>query len=83
MRYRGGKHRQGKKIAEIICASGVPSFYIEPFCGAMGSAHRVAELALSRDANISMLLSDAHSALVTMWQAILAGWQPPTMITEE
>ncbi len=44
MQYLGGKYRQGKMIARIISPYLINNItYIEPFCGAMGVASRVAK----------------------------------------
>ncbi len=79
MRYLGGKHRQGKKIAEYVGRVLKPhQVYIEPFCGALGSAHQVAKIHNGR-----MVLSDQHYPLIKMWQEVLFnGWIPPQEITE-
>lgn len=80
MNYLGGKFRQGRRIAEIIQPhlDGADA-YIEPFCGAMGSASRVAALY-----DGPMALSDQHGPLMVMWQqAILHGWEPPSSMTAE
>lgn len=66
MRYTGGKHRQGKVISKFIneALSELPdAWYVEPFCGALGVAHRVKAR--------KMILADNHQALIAMWRAIL------------
>lgn len=77
----GGKWRQGPKIAEVITPYLKPGDrYVEPFCGAMGSASRVAE----RSPGLKMELSDVNPALIRTWQAALfEGWIPPDVVTEE
>lgn len=80
MRYLGGKHRQGKKIAEYTgkVLRGDQT-YIEPFCGAMGSAWQVAKTHKGK-----IVLSDSHVALISMWRAVLFdGWIPPETVSEE
>lgn len=80
MRYLGGKFRQGKKIAEIVARYLKPGgTYIEPFCGSLWSACAVAKVA---PPNVKMILSDKNEALVVMWKALLAGWTPPTHVSE-
>lgn len=82
MNYLGGKHRQGKKIAEIIsnylydgCT------YIEPFCGAMGVAYRIVDV-LPHECEL--ILSDSHKSLIVMWDNLInKGWNPPSVIDEE
>ena len=85
MNYMGGKFRQGKKIAEYVMRVWKPGVdYYEPFCGALGSAYQVVQQMI--DVNTkrpSIFLSDQHDALINMWNAILGGWEPPDVITEE
>ena len=84
MRYLGGKHRQGPIIAGYIkpyLGQGKP--FIEPFCGAMGSACQVAAIATTLSTPQELVLSDNNLALVNMWHACLDGWLPPEVITEE
>jgi len=76
MRYMGGKHRHGKRLAQVISEytkSGAA--YYEPFCGALGVAVHV-------DAE-SKHLSDAHPELIALWQALQNGWTPPEVVTRE
>lgn len=76
MRYLGGKSRIGKKIAAIVNAeiAANPRPYLEPFCGACWvTQHIVAP---------SRMCSDANGALIAMWQALQAGWVPPTEVSE-
>ena len=75
----GGKFRQGPKIVEYIrpfIHRG--AWYYEPFCGAMGVAHRMAAMD-----GIRMFLSDGNEAIVTMWEHLLRGWNPPDVITRD
>ena len=77
MHYLGGKFRQGKQIAQIISPhlySGCT--YIEPFCGALGSAYHVAKVA---PVSTKFVLSDVHEPLITMWKALFSGWVPPNI----
>jgi len=87
MNYMGGKHRQGPKIAEVVGKILEPGMdYYEPFCGAMGSAYRVIEMMLTRGIvpkNLNINLSDINVSLITMWEAVLNGWIPPDIVTEE
>ena len=83
MNYMGGKHRQGPKIAAFIEPYMKPGLsYIEPFCGAMGTAWRILPLAVKHDIE-HIWLSDSNEALINMWQALLDGWEPPDVVTEE
>lgn len=79
MNYLGGKFRQGKMIARFIneeLAKDPNRLYVEPFCGALGVAHRV-------DFKTA-LLSDYHTPLVNMWKAIVHGGAVlPDLISED
>jgi DNA adenine methylase len=77
MRYMGGKHRQSKAIAKAIHSKHVGEPYCEPFCGALGSAEKVAPHMGS------VSLSDASLPLVMFWNAVLDGWEPPDLVSEE
>lgn len=59
----GGKFRQGRVIAHFAKAALQPGdTYVEPFCGALGSAHRVA--------HPKMMLSDTSEAAISFWKAV-------------
>ena len=78
MNYMGGKHRQGKAIAELLSSLVGDLSYYEPFCGALGVASRAVPLIGPNKA----VLSDCNKALITMWLALAAGWVPPDVVTE-
>ena len=81
MNYMGGKHRQGPAIAKVIKTLLSPGcYYFEPFCGALGSAHRVAQILPER---VTMHLSDVNEPLINMWKAALDGWVPPDVVTND
>lgn len=81
MNYLGGKHRQGKIIAwHILQVLGVDGTYIEPFVGACGVAHRIAADATS---GTKLIFSDIHEPLITFWKAVMNGWQPPDVVSED
>lgn len=64
MNYIGGKFRQGKTISKIVhklLDDG--KIYIEPFCGAMGSATNVN--------HNKMWLFDVNPQLIRMWNEII------------
>ena len=83
MNYMGGKHRQGPKIAEIVARYLKPGIeYYEPFCGAMGSATRVVDKMINARGK-RLILSDVSEPLINMWKALLSGWIPPDVITED
>jgi len=73
----GGKFRQGKIIAEfahrVLTSDKV---YVEPFCGALGSASQVA--------HNRMILNDVCKPLILMWKGVYEGTITlPDSITEE
>ncbi|MCI0553827.1 MAG: DNA adenine methylase, partial [Anaerolineae bacterium] len=69
----GGKHRIGKKIAELI-AFYKPIHYHEPFCGMFGVGKRVNALCVTA--------SDIHQDLILMLKAVRDGWEGPDWINE-
>ena len=85
MHYAGGKSRQGSKIAEYVIKvwhPGVP--YYEPFCGALGAAHRVLLAMIEQSSEPpDAFLSDRNDAVINMWKAVLSGWTPPSRVTKE
>lgn len=80
MRYLGGKSRQAKHIVAAV-ESLYPDFevYVEPFCGSMWSAVAMMERFPGR----RYVMNDNHDALITFWNAVLAGWDPPASVTEK
>lgn len=76
MRYMGGKFRQSKAICQVlkpyVCSNTV---YVEPFCGGMWSAARVArELHPEK-----MVLNDINKSLMLLWEKCLKNgcdWLP-------
>lgn len=81
MWYMGGKHRQAKAIVREVrrAMDSYSSIYVEPFAGAMGTA---SALLSDKSLSVTAFLSDSNPALVTMWQAVQAGWTPPP-VTED
>lgn len=78
MRYVGGKGRIARSIVQtIIELSPTATIAVEPF---MGGGAVTAELARRFEL---VLASDAHPDLSLMWQAVVAGWTPPDVVTEE
>ena len=76
--YVGGKSRIAKHIVRAIRQhSPEATVAVEPF---MGGGAVTAELAKEFD---TVLASDAHPDLVMMWQAVLNGWAPPEIVTED
>jgi len=73
MRYLGGKSKHAKEIAKIINPRGV---WWDPFCGGFA----VSEALMRYGPGVA---SDAHPALISMYQAILGGWNPPRSMSAE
>lgn len=72
----GGKARIGRTIADSMAPDVAgASAYIEPFVGAGGVAQHVT--------HPRRVLSDANQALITMWRALAAGWEPPDHLPPE
>lgn len=79
MQYVGGKQKSGgSQIATLfntmIVKHGLTT-YSEPFCGGLSVTQRIR--AKHRHA------SDACVALITLYQEIQKGWNPPTSLTKE
>ena len=73
----GGKQRQGRIIAEYVRkVLGEEQWYVEPFCGALGVAQRVA--------HEKMVLADSSKSLITTWKAVQnPSLELPDTITED
>lgn len=76
MWYMGGKFRQSKAICQVLKPYITPeTVYVEPFCGGLWSAARVAkELEPS-----SMILNDVNKPLMLLWEKCLkdgCDWLP-------
>ena len=74
----GGKARQSKAIMGVLSRNRPDGgLYVEPFCGALGSAEKVVPCFPKGQ------LSDASAPLITTWNAIMDGWVPPYSVSEE
>lgn len=83
MQYMGGKFRQSKAICQVLKPYiNENTVYVEPFCGGMWSAARVAkELHPS-----TMILNDVNKPLMLLWEKCLAegcDWLPKYPTFEE
>jgi DNA adenine methylase len=77
MRYLGGKTRIAKQIAEQINRVRKPGQWVwEPFCGGLSVT-----VALSKAGPV--WATDANPALISLYQAVRNGWQPPTEVSKE
>ena len=68
MKYLGGKHGVGKKLADFMtseCPPDQASGYLEPFCGSLG----VFKHMTGKDYD-KYIASDAHPDLIAMWKKI-------------
>jgi len=78
--YMGGKVRLAKHIREVILSyvpEGERVAYWEPFVGGAAVLERIAG-----DFQWCYA-SDVHEDLILMWQAVQAGWLPPSEVSEE
>lgn len=73
MRYLGGKSRIGKRIADAVAPRGV---WWEPFCGGLNVTRHLATRGPG-------LVSDAHPALIALYEAVRAGWEPPAVVSRD
>lgn len=75
MRYLGGKHSIAKQVAEVLESYRAPGqFLIVPFLGGANVFSRMPGPKIG---------SDVHPELIALWRAVLAGWQPPEVVTED
>ena len=76
MRYMGGKFRQSKAIVEVLKPYITPdTVYVEPFCGGMWSAARIAK---ELKPGI-MILNDINKPLMLLWDKCIkegCDWLP-------
>jgi DNA adenine methylase len=72
MQYLGGKSRIAKKLAPIILELAKGRTLIEPFCGGLSMTEQL------RPA----YASDASVPLISLIQAVRAGWDPPDNVSE-
>ena len=76
MRYMGGKFRQSKAIVEVLRPYVTSdTVYVEPFCGGMWSATRVARELHPKE----MVLNDINKPLMLLWEKCLeegCDWLP-------
>ena len=76
--YQGGKHRLGKKIANVISIvekdlgyHHLP--YVEPFCGMCGVMKNIASMYPKRE----IYGYDINEDIIEMWKSLQKGWIPP------
>ena len=77
MQYLGGKSRIAKQIAAVIDRERRPGQPVwDAFCGGLSTA-----VALSVKGPV--WCSDANAALINLYRAVKAGWDPPTEVSKE
>jgi DNA adenine methylase len=78
MQYLGGKSRIAKELVRVMLSStSERGTYVEPFVGAGSVAAGM--VPHFRTA----CLNDASPDLITLWQALQQGWQPPETVSED
>ncbi len=76
LQYFGGKQRIARRLAAHMApAVARRGVYWEPFVGAAS--------VLAATTAARRLASDSNSALINMWRALAAGWEPPGEVTED
>lgn len=71
----GGKHRTGKQIAAFLNLLRQPGqAYAEPFCGACNVTQYITAQ--------RRYCYDKHAGMIALWQALQAGWLPPSEVSE-
>jgi DNA adenine methylase len=76
MHYLGGKTKLAGKIVKAIRERYPSRSVWEPFCGGLSVS-----VALAKAAPLEA--SDAHPALIALYSAMQAGWDPPDTLSEE
>lgn len=77
MRYMGGKTRIAKQLASIINLVREPGQWVwDPFCGGLS-------MSVSLSAKGPVWSTDSNAALIALYQAVKAGWQPPESVSRE
>lgn len=71
MRYLGGKAKIAKKLAAAVRANTDTVKLWEPFCGGMNATKALV------DVGFEVHASDAHPALVALFDGWRRGWRPP------
>ena len=73
MSYFGGKHRLGKRLAEVISEFEFGTYW-EPFCGMFS---------VGKYLQASRIASDAQPDLIHLLRAVRDGWEPPHQVSED
>lgn len=75
MKYLGGKCRIGKHLAAAIAADTDRRVFWDAFCGGLGMTAALA-------AQGKVYSTDAHPALISLYEAVRGGWDPPDQLPE-
>ncbi len=75
MKYLGGKSRISQRVVAIIDMVRMGRPFWDPFCGGLSTAVALSARGRGR-------ISDANPALISLYQAVVAGWDPPKSLTE-
>ena len=70
MKYLGGKHGIGKRLAAFMaarCPPGEYKAYLEPFCGSLGVFKHMTDKGYKE-----YIAADAHPDLIAMWKSVKA-----------
>lgn len=77
MQYLGGKSRISKRLAEVIDSVRHPGQWVwDAFCGGLSMS-----VALSKKGPVWS--TDACVPLISLYQAVQSGWEPPTEVSLE
>jgi DNA adenine methylase len=77
LRYLGGKTRIAKTLATLIDSVRQPGQWVwDPFCGGLSMS-----VALSKKGPVWS--TDVNPALIALYKAVQAGWEPPAFVSEE
>jgi DNA adenine methylase len=81
--YHGGKHRKGKKIAEVLNSElSTPERgyigYCEPFHGMLGVYRHIVY-----KPDLTYLAGDTNKSVMLMWKDAQNGWVPPSEVVSK
>lgn len=75
MKYMGSKMRYAHEFIPIILGSDVAGCYVEPFVGGANVIDKI-------PTSFFRIGNDANEYLIALYQAVQAGWIPPSEISE-
>jgi len=74
MKYMGSKNRHARDLLPIILEGRKPGqWYVEPFVGGANIIDKVPGKRIG---------ADTHRYLISLWQAVSSGWEPPSDVSE-